>query len=52
MKKIDHQKLIRVLGVLLNIEDIEIIKYTIESIIEDLKDESNSVDNDSLKGDT
>jgi hypothetical protein len=41
MTRIDHKKLIKVLGVLLNIEDIEIIKYTIESIIEELEDESN-----------
>jgi len=51
MKKIDHQYLIKVLNVLLNIEDIEIIKCTIESIIDDLKDEPDS-DADSLKGDT
>jgi hypothetical protein len=42
MKKIDHQKLIKVLNVLLSIEDIEIIKCTIESIIEELKDEPDS----------
>ncbi len=49
MKKFNRENLIKVLSVLLNIEDIEVIKCTIESIIEDLKD---APDADSLKGDT
>lgn len=39
MKKIsEKQHLIEMLKILLEIDDIEIIKYTLESIIEDLED--------------
>ena len=40
------QRLINILKVLLKIDNIEIIKYTIESFIEELEDDINQITNE------